>query len=463
MLLLLLCGDIHTNPGPQYVYEDSSTSSSMISDCLSILHLNIRSIRHKIEYIKTELFDFDVLCFTETHIGSDYDINCLSLEDYHQPIYKNRDNAGGGVMMYIKSNLSFKVRHDLFDTRLELVWIELFSKGRNILIGTLYRPPSATADIWDTININFENATSVSDRVVILGDFNEDQLNPAYHNLKDIMSLNSVKNMITEPTRVTDSSSTLLDPIIISDQIVNLGSGIIPVESDISDHSITYRHMRLGYINKSVFKRKIWLYKHADFLQLNQMIDSVNWENFFFMSKDVNTAAKSFTEKLLSFAHICIPNKIVTVRPNDKPWYDSKIRIASRKRDRLKNKASKSNNSNMWMKYKKCRNHVNNLIKEAKSRYFDKLDSTTYRYNDQTQFWKTMKHLIKGKKSSQIPPLSKTNDSGDAVLYFTDAEKATLLNEYFTGISKSNPPNSVPFFQIELKISLKYSLLQSRK
>ena len=70
-----------------------------------------------------------------------------------------------------------------------------------------------------------------------------------------------------------------------------------------------------------------------------------------------------------------------------------------------------------------------------------------------------MKHLIKGQKSSQIPPLSKTNDSGDAVLYFTDAEKATLLNEYFN----TNPPNSVPFFQIELKISLKYYLLQSRK
>ena len=55
-----------------------------------------------------------------------------------------------------------------------------------------------------------------------------------------------------------------------------------------------------------------------------------------------------------------------------------------------------------------------------------------------------MKHLINGQKSSQIPPLSKTNDSGDAVLYFTDAERATLLNEYFTGFS--NPPNSVPFF-----------------
>ena len=38
-----------------------------------------------------------------------------------------------------------------------------------------------------------------------------------------------------------------------------------------------------------------------------------------------------------------------------------------------------------------------------------------------------MKHLIKGQKSSQIAPLRKTNDSGDAVLHFTDAEKATYL------------------------------------
>ena len=93
--------------------------------------------------------------------------------------------------------------------------------------------------------------------------------------------------------------------------------------------------MRLGYINKSVFKRKIWLYKHADFLQLNRLS---KLGKFLFMSNDVITAAKSFTEKLLSFAHICIPNKIVTVRPNDKPWYDSKIREASRKRHRLKTK-----------------------------------------------------------------------------------------------------------------------------
>ena len=33
------------------------------SDSLSIIHLNIRSIRNKIDYIKDSLADFDILCF----------------------------------------------------------------------------------------------------------------------------------------------------------------------------------------------------------------------------------------------------------------------------------------------------------------------------------------------------------------------------------------------------------------
>ena len=39
-LLLILSGDIELNPGPQF-----------LSHNLSVLHVNIRSIRHKLEYI----------------------------------------------------------------------------------------------------------------------------------------------------------------------------------------------------------------------------------------------------------------------------------------------------------------------------------------------------------------------------------------------------------------------------
>ena len=60
MLLILLAGDVLENPGPQFVNTGDV-------DCISVLHLNIRSIRHKLEYIKDNFLDFDVLCFSETH------------------------------------------------------------------------------------------------------------------------------------------------------------------------------------------------------------------------------------------------------------------------------------------------------------------------------------------------------------------------------------------------------------
>ena len=53
---------------------------------------------------------------------------------------------------------------------------------------------------------------------------------------------------------------------------------------------------------------------------------------------------------------------MVTVRCNDKPWYDDKIRQENRKRDRLKRKALKLNTELSWTNYKVCRNKVNDMI-----------------------------------------------------------------------------------------------------
>ena len=53
LLLVLLSGDIAENPGPGQM---ASTSDN----CLSIVHLNIRSIRHKFDYVKNFLLDFNI-------------------------------------------------------------------------------------------------------------------------------------------------------------------------------------------------------------------------------------------------------------------------------------------------------------------------------------------------------------------------------------------------------------------
>jgi hypothetical protein len=69
------------NSGPLVHTSDESS--------ISILHLNIRSIRNKLDFIKENLLDYDILCFTETHLT--YSIgtpNDLLLESSHTCVYR---------------------------------------------------------------------------------------------------------------------------------------------------------------------------------------------------------------------------------------------------------------------------------------------------------------------------------------------------------------------------------------
>lgn len=445
--LLLLCGDVHTNPGPASSGTDDSNTSYSSHDshnCLSIMHLNIRSIRNKKQFIEDELLDFDILCFTETHLAPDYDKSQLFLDGFNPPLYRDRTNFGGGVMTYVSSRLSFRSRDDLMHPSLEMVWVEVFSKNKSIMVGTVYRSQIEPISFWNNLNISIEKALGITKYVVIVGDLNENLLNTNLNNLRDIIMINNLTNLISCPTRVTHNSSTLLDPILVTNDIQFFDSGVIEVDENISDHRITYLTISLGYSLKKSFKRQIWLYEQSDFNKLNNLINLFDWETFFSRFSDANIATTSFTDKILQFSHECIPTKTVTIRPGDKPWYDNKIRNRSRKRDRLKKKAIRLNTQEAWNKYKRCRKTVNNLVKRAKEIFYSKLDQLDFKYNDQKQFWKTIKFFMKDSKSNHIPPLMKDNATGS--LAYSDNDKANTLNEYFTGISHLDTTGkSLPF------------------
>ena len=82
----------------------------------------------------------------------------------------------------------------------------------------------------------------------------------------------------------------------------------------------------------------------------------------------LDEACNLFTNTFLNFVKESIPSKYITVRPNDKPWYDSEIRHFSRVR--FKRKFNSCKNSEIWNQYKRTRNKVNNLKKQAKETFF---------------------------------------------------------------------------------------------
>ena len=114
LILLLQPGDIETNPGPENVHD------------LSILHLNIRSIRKKLDFILDHFSDFNILCFTETHLDANVSTDMLSLSNcYCKPYRKDSTNHGGGV----NSSLLHVRRQDLEIFCEESIWIEIKVKN----------------------------------------------------------------------------------------------------------------------------------------------------------------------------------------------------------------------------------------------------------------------------------------------------------------------------------------------
>ena len=90
------------------------------------------------------------------------------------------------------------------------------------------------------INISAERALECNLNIVILGDLNEDQLRNNNTKLKQFMTLNTLRNVITDPTRATNNSSTLIDPIIFSDNFNEIHSGVIDTPGYVSDHKTTF-------------------------------------------------------------------------------------------------------------------------------------------------------------------------------------------------------------------------------
>ena len=177
--------------------------------------------------------------------------------------------------------------------------------------------------------------------------------------------------------------------------------------------------------------------------KFNRLISSTDWE--FLKNDSLDNACENFTSIFINLAKECIPCKEVTITPNDKPWYDSEIRTASGKRDRLRNKAAKSGTTQDWQNYKKIKNKVNNLKNHAKEQFYSNIESTIIeaKNTNPKQYWKPVKYFIKLNKGAEvILPLKTVSESGEDVYSFSDLEKANTLNDYFPSVSNINEANT---------------------
>ena len=102
---------------------------------------------------------------------------------------------------------------------------------------------------------------------------------------------------------------------------------------------IRYHCPVIGFINypktpTKPFKRKIWLYEHADYEKLRQNLFNVNWDSLFH-TDDIELITNEITNAILRAAESSIPSKMVTIRKGGPKWLSCNIRKMIRQKNRI--------------------------------------------------------------------------------------------------------------------------------
>ena len=430
-LLLRNSGNIHPNPGPQ---------------TLNVCHANVRSMRaqSKLDEIKNmaTVNNIDVITLSETWLSTIDNDNSLKLSGYHNIIRNDRTSQiGGGVAIYCADHINVTVREDLLSNTLPTdcshLWVEIYLNHFKLLIGTYYRPPGQSAVNRDAFidSLSYSIAKAVESNctvIFITGDFNDrcEEWNSSHSEselvtrLVNLIQSSGLSQLVNTPTRITDTSRSLLD-LFITDcpNIINDITLLPPVST--SDHSVVLCKVKAPILKSARYKRVVWEY---DFLR-NAPFD-VGYDMF----NDVEDVVEYWIQLYKSTLQGYIPYKSVSIKSNDKPWITQEFKKLIRKRNRLWKRFKHTENPADYQAYKKVRNAAVSLNRNNIKQYHANIELQMSNSCSSKVWWQNVKKIISTKHSHSIPPIQKNN-----ILVNNDTEKATVFNEYFIEQCKLPP------------------------
>ena len=291
-----------------YVDLVDSKDISIGTRDLCVMQLNIRGLLskqqdlHQLLKSVTQLERVDVLILVETWLTKESESRvCIPGYTYYG---HHCTTKKGGIGFLIRNELNFVKRHDLHDasTCFENCFIELKSLNKNIILCSLYRPPNQnTKSFIQYINVLLSNLAKERSKDVIIGlDHNLDLLKHHIHeNTQTFMETivdNSLMLTIVRPTRITRSSATLIDNILMSMNIYVKQMSCVLL-SDISDHFPYLSIIRNCLPDRSnqltTVKRKI---TEKTINQIKEKLSIVNWSNIL-PCADVNSSTEIFHTK----------------------------------------------------------------------------------------------------------------------------------------------------------------------
>lgn len=342
----------------------------------------------------------------------------------------------------MRSNINYSLRSDInIESEFEILSIDIKkpnSKAFNVT--GAYRPPSCVDGFFENLENIIRTIDIESKEIIILGDLNcnylRDRGDSQLSLLKQLSTIYHLKQLINEPTRVTQTTSTLIDIVLSNEPSRIIASGVLHI--GISDHSLVYAVRKFAIPSKNTHKYVTTRsFKNFNANAFKADLKSVPWDGIK-VFKTPDEMIEVWQSLFLGVTERHAPMRTRRVRNKKSPWLSSELRDLINARDRLKRQAIITKDISIWDKYKQERNRVNNEIKKAKRSYYKSQIEKCI--GNPKEIWKIINQITYRKTTSNcsISELKSGDES-----FTKPADISEVLNNHFASVG-SNLASALP-------------------
>ena len=216
-----------------------------------IASINVNSLSLHFDEIKclVKEKDIHILALNETKLDKDISNKQLEIEGYRfERLDRNR--IGGGVAIFCRNTSECAKREDIPISTLEMICLEIKPpNAKPYLVLSWYRPPSATIETFENLERVLRFLESEDKEIILLGDTNCDFSNKMLESssnnlpnninrLADLYYSFGLTQLISEPSRETIDTSTIIDHIAVNVESNIIEPGILKLA--LGDHYLVY-------------------------------------------------------------------------------------------------------------------------------------------------------------------------------------------------------------------------------
>lgn len=398
--------------------------------------VNVRSLVNNFNKFKLFVLqqNFDIVGISETWLTNSVNSEVIQIDGYTF-VRQDRGARGGGVGVYLGTNIRYEVLESSTQDYVEQIWLKIYNKNGTFVVGNIYRPPGTNLERFlNHFEDGVANYIPLCTELVCGGDFNINLL--SLEDRKTVRFLEAIdslgmKQIVNEPTRLTENSMTLIDLIMIAgDNKVLYDSGTKDTNG-VSDHLAvfcTFNYKTECEGSRTVTCRNL---KNIDADLFNDLLQLTPFENILYIN-DVHLKVCALNSLLLGLFDTIAPIRSFKSKRCSPPWLTQNIREMIRLKNKALKRHKRLNSEQSWSYYKQLKNQVNGAIQREKAAFVNFCVSKSF---NMKLLWSRLRSLdvVSGPSQTVIPhEYSNPTEINNYFLSVSKAEKADrdLLNFY---------------------------------